>query len=111
MIAMGHCPDSNGVQFCNPTNGTFVSSIDYKVEHNSTNGARFGYQFQPGTFIYHLDESASIFIPNSEVSVHTHSPPHRAKVIGIPSCDCPYNYTVLFSNRSIAEFSENFNIP
>jgi hypothetical protein len=29
MIAVGRCPNSNGIQFYNPSNGTFVSSIDY----------------------------------------------------------------------------------
>ncbi len=28
MIAIGHCPKLNGLQFYNPINGTFVSSID-----------------------------------------------------------------------------------
>jgi hypothetical protein len=52
MIAIGCCPNSNGHQFYNPVNGTFVSSIDYKLQPNITSGAHFGYQYQPGTFIY-----------------------------------------------------------
>ncbi len=32
MIAVGRCPNSNGIQFYNPSNGTFVSSIDYKFQ-------------------------------------------------------------------------------
>jgi hypothetical protein len=31
MIAVGRCPHSNGLQFYNPVNGTFVSSIDYTL--------------------------------------------------------------------------------
>jgi len=42
MIAVGRCPNSNGIQFFNPSNGTFVSSIDYKFQHNVTSGAFFG---------------------------------------------------------------------
>jgi len=30
MIAVGCCPNSTGIQFYNPSNGTLVSSIDYK---------------------------------------------------------------------------------
>jgi hypothetical protein len=29
MIAVGRCPNSNGLQFYNPENGSLVSSIDY----------------------------------------------------------------------------------
>ncbi len=47
---------------------------------------------------------------DSEVSVHTHSPPHVDKVIGIPSYDYPDKYTVLLSNSSIAEYSDTNNI-
>jgi hypothetical protein len=83
MIAIGHCPNSNGLQFYNPINGTFVSSIDYKLQHNVTSGACFGYTYQPGTFIYRLDESLFIFAPkfalDSTVLVHTHSPPHKSE--------------------------------
>jgi len=61
-----------------------------------------------------LDESTWIFTPrfhlDSEVLVHTHSPLHVAKVIGIPSYDHPDKYTVLFSDGSIAEYSDTNNI-
>jgi len=91
MIAVGRCPHSNGLQFYNLASGTFVSSIDYKFQTNTTSGAKFGYHYQPGTFIYRLDESNHIFTPrfnlDSNVLVHTHSPPHVAKIIGIPSYD------------------------
>jgi hypothetical protein len=63
MIAVGQCPNSNGLQFYNPINNTFVTSIDYKLQPNVMSGARFGYTYQPGTFIYRLDESTSIFAP------------------------------------------------
>jgi hypothetical protein len=32
MIAVGRCPNSNGLQFYNPLNGSFVSSIDDKFQ-------------------------------------------------------------------------------
>jgi len=114
MIAVGRCPQSDGLQFYNPINGTFVTSIDYKFQNHCTSGAKFGYQYQPGMFIYRLDETNSIFTPkfplDSEVLVHTHSPPHVAKVIGIPSYDRPDIYTVLFSDGSITEYSDTENI-
>jgi hypothetical protein len=31
MIVIGRCPTSTGLQFYNPKNGTFVSSIDFKI--------------------------------------------------------------------------------
>lgn len=78
MIAVGRCPQSNGLQFYNPSNGTFISSIDYKFQNNITSGTKFGYQYQPGTVIYRLDETTTIFTPKfaleSTVLVHTHSP-------------------------------------
>jgi hypothetical protein len=43
MIAVGHCSNSNSIQFYNPVNGTFVSSIDYKFQPNVTAGSQFGY--------------------------------------------------------------------
>jgi hypothetical protein len=52
MIAVGRCQHSNGLQFYNPATGTFVSSIDYKFQPHVTSGTKFGYQYQPGTFIY-----------------------------------------------------------
>jgi hypothetical protein len=98
MIAVGRCQQSNGLQFYNPTNCTFVSSIDYKFQLHSTSGVHFGYKYQPGTFIYRLDKSTTVFKPHfqqdSEVFVHTYSPPHRAKVVGLPSYDRPDIKTV-----------------
>jgi hypothetical protein len=86
MIAVGRCQQSNGLQFYNPVNGTFVSSVDYRFQPHTMSGARFGYKYQPGTFIYHLDESNSVFTPkynlDSSVLIHTHSPPHKARIIG-----------------------------
>lgn len=114
MIAIGRCPVSNGLQFYNPANGTFVSSIDYKFQTHVSSGARFGFRYQPGSFIYRLDESTTIFTPkfplDSQVLIHTHSPPHIAKVIGIPSYDRPEVYTVQFLDGSIAEYTDNENI-
>jgi hypothetical protein len=114
MIAVGRCPNSNGLQFFNPINGTFVSSIDYTFQNNVTSGTKFGYTYQPSTFIYRLDETTSIFAPkfplDSEVLVHTHSPPHREKIVGLPSYDRPDIYTILFQDGSHAEYSDSNNI-
>jgi len=102
MIALGRCPTSNGIQFYNPANSTFVSSIDYTFQPHVTSGSRFGFRYQPGTFIYRLEESNAIFAPKfnleANVWVHTHSPPHLATVIGIPSYTNPDIYTVKFQN-------------
>ena len=114
MIAVGRCPNSDGLQFFNPSNGTVVSSIDYTFIYNTTSGAKFGYSYQPGTFIYCLDESTTIYQPkfmlDSEVLIHTHSPPHSAKIIGLPSYDRPNIYTVLFPDGSISEYSDQDDI-
>jgi len=66
MIANGHCPNSNGLQFYNPVHGTFISSINYTFQNHTTSGAHFVFKYQPGTFIfiYCLDESTTIFVPN-----------------------------------------------
>jgi hypothetical protein len=48
MITLGRCPNSDGLQFFNPDNGT----IDYTFQPNITSGARFGYKYKAGTFIY-----------------------------------------------------------
>jgi len=108
MIAVGICPVSNGHQFYNPSNGTFVSSIDYKFQTHVTSGAHFGLKYQPGTFLYRLDESTSIFDPqfpiDSSVHVHTLSPPSLAKIIGMPTYQHPDIYTVAFKDGSIAEY-------
>jgi len=111
MIAVGRCPNSNGIQFYNPSNGTFVSSIDYKFQPNVTSGSFFGLKYQSGTFIYRLDETTYIHAPkfllNSQVYVHTHSPPSVAKVIGIPTYDTPNIYTVCYKDGSIAEYLDD----
>jgi hypothetical protein len=107
MILVGHCPNSTGLQFYNPTNGTLVSSIGYKIQHNITSGAHFGLKYQPGVFIYRLDESTSIFAPqfslDSSVHVNTHSPPVTATIIGLPTYDRPDIYTVAFRDASVAK--------
>jgi hypothetical protein len=64
MIAISRCPNSNGLQFFNLENGTFVSSIDYKFQNHVTSGAFFGLKYQPGTFMYRLDETNTIFTPH-----------------------------------------------
>jgi hypothetical protein len=114
MIAIGRCPISNGLQFYNPANSTFVSSIDYTFQPHVASGSRFGFRYQPGAFIYRLEESNSIFAPkfrlDSNVYVHTHSPPHLATVIGIPSYTNPDVYTVKFQDGTIAEYTESSNI-
>jgi hypothetical protein len=114
MITLGRCPNSNDLQFFNPENGTIVFSIDYSFRPHNTSGARFGYNYQAGTFIYHLDESITIFSPklplDSTVLVHTHSPPHAATIIETPSYSQPDIYTVQFQDQSIAEYSLSENL-
>jgi hypothetical protein len=114
MIAVGKCPLSDGLQFYNPVNGTFVSSIDYRFQYHTTSGTKFGFKYQPGLFIYRLDESNNILTPrfplDSEVLVHSHSPPHRAKIVGIPTYQRPDVYTVLFQDGSITEYSAVDNL-
>jgi len=65
-------------------------------------------------FVYQLDESTSIFTPkfplDLEVLIHSHSPPHVAKIVGIPSYERPHIYTVLYSDGSISEYSDKDNI-
>jgi hypothetical protein len=56
MIAVGKCQNSNGIQFYNPMNDTFISLIDYVFQEYIASGTRFGYRYQPGTFIYRLDK-------------------------------------------------------
>jgi hypothetical protein len=50
---------------------------------------------------------APTFALDSQVLVHTHSPPHLATVIGTPSYIRPdiLIYTVKFQDNSIAEYS------
>jgi hypothetical protein len=112
MIAVGRCSTSNGLLFYNPANGTFVSSIDYKFQLHTTIGAHFNYKYQPGTFLYRLDKTNSIFAPKfcleSTVLVHTHSPPSVASVIEIPTYASPNIYTVMvFKDGSISEYTED----
>jgi hypothetical protein len=105
MIAVGWCPNSTALQFYNPANGTYVSSIDFKFKNHVTSGAYFSMKYQPVSFIYRLDESTSVFAPtfniDSSVYVHTHSPPSLATVIGIPTYSAPDIYTVAFKDGSI----------
>jgi len=114
MIAVGQCPNTYGIQFYNPASGTFVSSIDCFFQSNVTSGARFGYKYQPGTFIYGLDESTTVFAPkfplDSKVLVHTHSPPHVATVVGTPTYARPHIYTVAYSGGSLAEYLDTDDI-
>jgi hypothetical protein len=109
LIAVGRCPNSNGLQFYNPANGTLVSSIDYKFQHHVTSGTYFGLKYRPGTFIYRSDESTSIFAPqyniDSSVYIHTHSPPSIATVIGLPTYSRPDVYTVAYKDGSKAEYT------
>jgi hypothetical protein len=114
MIVLGCCQNSDGLLFYNPVNNTFVSSIDYKLQHHVTSGARFGYRYQPGTVIYRLDESTTLFAPKfpleSKVLIHSHSPPHVATIVGLPTYDRPDIYTVSFSDGSLAEYSDQSHL-
>jgi hypothetical protein len=114
MIAVGRCPHSNELQFYNPLNDSFVSSIDYKFQPHSTSSAHFGFRYQPGSFIYRLDETNTVFMPkftlDSTVLVHSHSPPHRAKIIGLPTYDRPDVFTVLFPDGWISEYADSNNL-
>lgn len=91
-----------------------MSSIDYKIQHHVTSGAKFGYQYQPGLFIYRLDETNALFTPkfplDTQVLIHTHSPPHLAKIVGIPSYDHPDVYTVFYPDGSLSEYSDQDGI-
>jgi hypothetical protein len=111
MIAVGRCPHSNGLQFYNPCNGTFTSSIDYHFQHNVTSGTHFNLKYQPGVFIYRLDETNSVFAPkfhlDTHVHVHTHSPSSTATVIGLPSYSYPNVYTAVFPDGSISEYTDD----
>jgi hypothetical protein len=111
MIAVGRCPNSNGLQFYNPANGIFTSSIDYRFQHHVTSGAFFNPKYQPGVFIYRLDETNSVFAPkfslDTYVHVHTHSPPSTAQVIGLPTYTNPNIYTMAFKDGSISEYMED----
>jgi len=111
MIAVGRCPNSTGILFYNPANSTFVSSVDYKFQPNTTSGTHFGYKYQSGTFLYRLDELNSIFSPkfpiDTSVYVRTHSPPPVTKIIGLPSYDNPNVYTVSFKDGSISEYTDD----
>jgi hypothetical protein len=63
MITLGRCPNSDGLQFLNPENGSIVTSIDYTFQSNVTSGAHFGYKYQSGMFLYRLDETNNIYAP------------------------------------------------
>jgi hypothetical protein len=110
MITLGRCPNSYGLQFYNPVTGATVSSIDYSFQHHVSSGSCFGLKYQPGTFVYRLDESTTMFFPRfpleSTVLVHTHSPPHLATVIGVHTYSHPNIYTVKYSDGSISEYSD-----
>jgi hypothetical protein len=114
MITLGCCPISNGLQFYNPINGTIVTSIDYTFQSNITSGSKFGYKYQPGTFIYRLDETNSIyslcFPLDSQVLVHTNSPPHKGIIIGVPTYTNPDLYVVKYSDGTIAEYSSSSDV-
>jgi hypothetical protein len=114
MITLGRCPNSDGLHFFNPENGSIVTSFAVTFQPNITSGARFGYKYQACTFIYRLDESTTMFTPkfalDSTVLIHTHSPPHIAAVIGTPSYVCLEIYTVKFQDNSIAEHSTSENL-
>jgi hypothetical protein len=89
----------------------FISSIDYKFQHHTTSGAYFGIKYQPGMFLYRLDESTSTFAPkfsmDTNVFIHTHSPSSTTKVSGIPTYHSPNVYTVVFIEGSILEYTED----
>jgi hypothetical protein len=88
--------------------------IDYTFQPNITSGARFGYKYQAGTFIYRLDETTTVYAPtfplDSQVLVHSHSPPHVATIIGTPTYSRPDIYTVQFKDNSIADYSLSDNL-
>jgi len=111
MIAVGRCSNSNGLLFYNPANGTFVSPIDYKFLLNVTSGAHFGYKYQSGTFLYRLDDSNSIFAPKfaleTQVYVHTHSPPSLATIIGILTNQSLDVCTVVLKDSLLSEYTED----
>jgi len=114
MITVGKCPSSDGLLFYNPVNHTFVSSINYQFQHHVASGAGFGLRYQSGTFIHRLDETNTVYAPkfalDSKVLVHTHSPPHTATIVGLPSYDQPDIYTVCFPDGSITQYSDQSNI-
>ena len=80
-------------------------------QYNVSSGAYFGMKYQPGTFIYRLDKSTTVFTPkfpiDSTVHVHTHSPPSTDTIIGLPSYDAPNVYTVSFCDGSVSEYTDN----
>jgi hypothetical protein len=84
-------------------------SIDYKFQLHTTSGTYFNYKYQAGTFLYRINETTSIYAPmfniDSQVLVHTHSPPSIAKVISIPTYQSPNIYTVAFRDGSVSEYT------
>jgi hypothetical protein len=114
MITLGRCPTSNGLLFYNPVNCTFVSSIDYVFQPHFTSGSCFGFKYHPGTFIYCLDETNTIYSPKfpleSDVLVHTHSPPHRGTIIGVPTYTQPDIYVMKFPDGTVVEYSASSEV-
>jgi len=53
---------------------------------------------------------APAFPLDSQVLVHSHSPPHVATIIGTPTYSRPDIYTVKFKDNSIAEYSLSDNL-
>jgi hypothetical protein len=108
MIAVGKCSISDGLLFYNPATKTIVSSADYKLDTTITSGPKFNMEYRPGNWIYTLDESTSLKTPifklDSTVLVHTHSPPHVAQVIDLPSALRPNIYTVKHKDGSIVDY-------
>jgi len=47
------------------------------------------------------------FALDTQVYVHTHSPPSLATIIGIPTYQSPDIYTVVFKDGSLAEYTES----
>jgi hypothetical protein len=94
MIAVGKCPNSNGLQFYNPANGTFVSSIDYKFQSVVTSGVYFG------LYIVWMNPPLSLLQNFLWIFqfMSIHSPPSVAKIVGIPSYDNPHVYIVAFKD-------------
>jgi hypothetical protein len=83
MIAVGRCPNSTGIQFYNPSNGTLVSSIDNKFQPNLTSGAHFVPQSLPWILL-------CMYIHILHLSYHS-----------------PNVYTVSFRDGNISEYTDD----
>ena len=61
-----------------------------------------------------MDETTTVYAPtftlDSQVLVHSHSPPHVATIIGTPTYSRPDIYTVQFKDNSTAEYSLSDNL-